>query len=1059
MTTRPLPYSRTILFGVLAIVLALVLQHYSIHIWQSLDFSTRSVHTKMASPRFKKLQSFGLDYAKSTTITQYESERSGMRVVVVDRIGPKVYGYFTLATEIFDDSGAPHTLEHLVFTGSRTYAYKGLLDKLASRAYGYTNAWTAIDHTAYTLETAGWAGFAQTLPVYLEHLLKPTLKDEACLTEVHHIDGEGNDAGVVYSEMQALQNTSGELMNKMTRALLYPLVLASVMKPAVDHADLLKTLDTFETTIEDDMPSPSEPFKRPWVDSEQPPPIKETVVETVEFPEEDESSGDCVIAFFGPPFHDSISATALECLLTYLCGSSVSVLENIMVEREELASSISYYIDYRPDSIIWFQPTGVSTEKLEFVEKRLHSLLEETASKPLDMTYMKECILRSQRQIRYYAESREDFYSDNIIQDYLFGNRDGSTLEEMKTLEEHDVIEAWTDEQWRAFMKKWMVDAPHISVLGKPSQALADKLKEDETARIQKRKEELGTDGLAEKKRLLEDAKKKNDVDIPESVLQQWPIPPAESIPFIQSLTARSGLARKAGVTDNAAQQVIDKAEPGSQLFIQFESVPTNFVQVVLHVGTTDIPVKYKPLVTLFNDYFFNTPILRDGKRMEFEEVVMELEKDTVDYSIEFAHRYGDTESVVIKMQIEPENYTKAIDWLKTLMFDSVFDVTRLRATISKQLADIPYEKRDGRAMASEVEMAIHNEPTSLLVSKRALVKAVYLRRLKKLLEHEPDTVVSWFEALRKSLFQFSNIRALVIADIVNGKLPQPVKSWDTLTQMLEPAPLTNTPIVKPYSLLNEEGRQPGSVGAVLLPMTSIDSSFSVSTARGLTSWSDPSVPALLVAIQYLETVEGPLWNAVRGNGLAYGVFIAKEVDGGYIHFKTYRSPNAAKAITAAKDAISSLADGSVPFEKPMIEGAISQIISLQADEQATLWAAAAQNFVVGVVRGLEPDFNQKLLAKIRNVTEDQIRDAIKKFILPCFDPATSNVIVTCAPIMVENQATEFGAMGYKTQTKQLADYYEAYGLEAGEGEEEEDDDDEDDEEGDSEDGSDSDDD
>ena len=122
-----------------------------------------------------------------------------MQVVVANRKGPKVNGYFTLATEIFDDSGAPHTLEHLVFMGSRSYRYKGLLDKLASRAYGSTNAWTATDHTAYTLENAGWEGFAQILPVYLEHLIVPTLTDAACLTEVHHINGEGNDAGVVYS--------------------------------------------------------------------------------------------------------------------------------------------------------------------------------------------------------------------------------------------------------------------------------------------------------------------------------------------------------------------------------------------------------------------------------------------------------------------------------------------------------------------------------------------------------------------------------------------------------------------------------------------------------------------------------------------------------------------------------------------------------------------------------------------------------------------------------------------------------------------------------------------
>jgi Zn-dependent M16 (insulinase) family peptidase len=145
-----------------------------------------------------------------------------MHVVVADQKGPKVRGYFTLATEIFDNSGSPHTLEHLVFMGSKSYQYKGLLDKMAQRAYSDTNAWTAVDHTAYTLDTAGWEGFAQILPVYLEHVVLPTLTNEACYTEVHHIDGEGNDAGVVYSEMQALQNTGPEIMDIKARKLLYP---------------------------------------------------------------------------------------------------------------------------------------------------------------------------------------------------------------------------------------------------------------------------------------------------------------------------------------------------------------------------------------------------------------------------------------------------------------------------------------------------------------------------------------------------------------------------------------------------------------------------------------------------------------------------------------------------------------------------------------------------------------------------------------------------------------------------------------------------------------------
>ncbi|OTA86505.1 hypothetical protein M434DRAFT_399844 [Hypoxylon sp. CO27-5] len=1035
-------------------------------------FSKKS-QVKMGSQgpnvRFRKVQSFQTDYAH-TTITQYESERSGMQVIVADRKGPKVNGYFTLATEIFDDSGAPHTLEHLVFMGSKSYHYKGLLDKLASRAYGSTNAWTATDHTAYTLETAGWEGFAQILPVYLEHLIVPTITDAACLTEVHHINGEGNDAGVVYSEMQGVQYTSTELMDIKARRLLYPenvgfryetggmMEALRVLTPErirsfhramyqprnmcviivgeVNHDHLLTILDQFEESVKDDIPPLNAPFKRPWIESAQPPPLKQTTVETIEFPEEDESTGDMVVAFFGPNCTDTIEATALNVLLTYLCGSSVAVLENVMVEKEELASSISYWWDARPNSVIWFQPTGVATEKLAFVEQRLISLLKEVASKPLDMTYINECIQREKRQVKAQAEESEQFYSTNIITDYLFGSRDGSTLKDLANLSEYDHLEKWSDEQWRSFLKKWISDAHHISVLGKPSLELATKLKEAEVARIEKRKQELGTEGLAKLAKKLEDAKKQNEVEIPASLLEKWQVPPVESIHFIESQTARSGLARKLGVHENSAQKVIDKVSSPSPLFVQFEDVRTNFVHIAVHVGTSKVPVEYKPLLSIFSDNFFNTPIRRNNEYLSFEQVVMRLEKDTVSYNLESGSKFGDSESFLVRLQVEPEKYAIAVEWIRTMMFDSIFDVTRLKAGIAKQLADIPELKRDGRVMTSEVEIAIHNDPSSLLVVKRSLVKAVYLRRLKKLLEKDPDAVLARFEQLRKYLFTPENIRVLVTADISNSKLPDPVKTWDRLSKSLNMDTQDINPIVKPYTLLSEEGRNPGSVGATIVPMRAIDSSYSISSGKGITSFSDPAIPALLVAMQYLETVEGTLWNAIRGNGLAYGAYFAKELDGGYLHFKVYRSPLASKAIAAARDAITALVNGTVAFEKPMIEGAISQLVMALADEQATMATAAVQNYIISAVRGLEPDYNIKMLAKVRTVSVEDIKQAMKKWLLPLFEPGRSNVVVCCAHAMIEKLEKEFQTMGYKTQVKQLSDFSNDYGLEAPEGEE-----------------------
>ena len=48
-----------------------------------------------------------------------------------------------------------------------------------------------MDHTCYTVYTAGTSGFLQILPIYLDHILFPTLRKEDFATEVHHISGRG----------------------------------------------------------------------------------------------------------------------------------------------------------------------------------------------------------------------------------------------------------------------------------------------------------------------------------------------------------------------------------------------------------------------------------------------------------------------------------------------------------------------------------------------------------------------------------------------------------------------------------------------------------------------------------------------------------------------------------------------------------------------------------------------------------------------------------------------------------------------------------------------------
>lgn len=69
--------------------------------------------------------------------------------------------------------------------GSEKYPYKGIIDHLANRGFSNgTNAWTDTDHTAYTVSTAGEQGFLQILPIYVDHVLYPTLTKAGFVTEV-----------------------------------------------------------------------------------------------------------------------------------------------------------------------------------------------------------------------------------------------------------------------------------------------------------------------------------------------------------------------------------------------------------------------------------------------------------------------------------------------------------------------------------------------------------------------------------------------------------------------------------------------------------------------------------------------------------------------------------------------------------------------------------------------------------------------------------------------------------------------------------------------------------
>ena len=308
-----------------------------------------------------------------------------------------------------------------------------------------------------------------------------------------------------------------------------------------------------------------------------------------------------MISFFGPHHSENLLHDALVVLLRYLAGSSASILDNTLVEKEQLASSVYFNTDDRTDCVIQFSLSSVETARLEEVEARFFEVLKEAAAKPLDMEFLRDCIALERRQAKFYAESSAQSFADPIIKDFLFGKRDGTTLQDgLSSLKYFDKLEGWEDSQWRHWIKTWLSEAHHVTILGKPSAALSKKLKSDEEARVSARRRELGEDGL---KRLIDKlaaATAENDQEIPKGLLERFKVPGTDSIHFVDTITARSGTARKIGNLDNPIQTIIDKEKADLPLFIHFEHIKSNFAYVNLLVSTEHIAIHLRPLLTIY---------------------------------------------------------------------------------------------------------------------------------------------------------------------------------------------------------------------------------------------------------------------------------------------------------------------------------------------------------------------------------------------------------------------------------------------------------------------------
>ncbi|CAY86191.1 EC1118_1O4_0705p [Saccharomyces cerevisiae EC1118] len=1022
---------------------------------------------------FKKLVSFQPDYVPQYRITKYISERTKLQLVHINhKTSPLVHGYFAVPTECLNDSGAPHTLEHLIFMGSKSYPYKGLLDTAGNLSLSNTNAWTDTDQTVYTLSSAGWKGFSKLLPAYLDHILHPTLTDEACLTEVYHIDPENlGDKGVVFSEMEAIETQGWYISGLEKQRLMFPEGsgyrsetggltknlrtltndeirqfhkslyssdnLCVIVCGNVPTDELLTVMEEWDNKLPE-IPS-NIPKKRPFLDNKLShiPQSRDKVTEsTVEFPELDESQGELLFSWIGVPYSDFRNDLAVDVLLDYFTDSALAVFTRELVEIDDpMANSTDCWTDYFMRTIIDLRIQGVPTEKIAATKTKVLEILK---THTIDLSRVRQVVENTKWEyLLNYEKNGESRFSSAVITDYIYGNEDGSSLvSSLKDLSDFDALLQWSQKDWQSLLNRIFVDNKPIIVTAKPSALMYEQLEKEKSDLIKQREAEFDDEKKLVLLKRLNNAKNINDRPIPKSLLQKFEIDnPSKSVEFVNTKSIATVDSYKYNnVSDPLTKKILETRPDNFPLFIHLNHFPSQFIE--LHFLVNSASIKDTSLLPYFNmfDELFSMPmkILDEESNVEtmlsFEEVVAKLKSEIIDARINQGLKGSCPDLINFKIQCRAGGYSNSVQWIKHCLFDMVFDENRVRILLENYLNSIVEWKRNGNVMLSSLTNRNLYSARSLKKSTDPLFVEAKLQEIFAEIENGnfEKEILPRIETMRKQLrANFNKFHILVLGDI--SKIDDVYEPWNPLIKCLNIAhpvdKLKIPPVPRALDTISSICRTPGEKAFIITTPASESAYMNLITSIPFNlDYHDPEYAIVSLASEYLECVEGPFWKGIRGAGLAYGASMLKLCEINSWGFNIYRGADIIKCYEIGKQIVQDYASGALEFDEQLIQGAISSIINRLATIECGYFETALSKYVDEFCLQRGNNFNELYLERLQNVTKTDLKNAMQKYFVNMFDSNKSVAFVSCHPAKLESVQEFFETQGFTVEIEELED-------------------------------------
>ncbi|RCN51300.1 peptidase M16 inactive domain protein [Ancylostoma caninum] len=955
-------------------------------------------------------------------ITMYRSTRSRLLVAVGDVPGPMVKGCISFATEANCDDGLPHTLEHLVFMGSEKYPFKGILSTIANRCMASgENGWTCQDLTAYTLNTVGSEGFFKVLPVYLDHVLSPMLTCVRCLrylensqfaTEVHHINGEGEDAGAIYNEMQGLELKMSNLIRRKRLEVLYPpnnpyradvagrlknlretcnlekvrsfhrkfyhlSNMAITICGRLSHERLLRILEATE--------------ERPFSSVHLIPPSESTIHHVI-CPSDDESTGVVEISWFGCAATDFKQKAALRVLFDYLSSTSVSPLQQKFVLIDNpLSSQAVFSVNQQTTCILNLTFNGVPTSRLDEVEPRF---MDEIVTKHLDdQAWDMERMSFVIRQAAVSGMREMEKRPDMSLFFHMFGHQlyDDSVEHFATRVNENELIVGLKSQPasfWSHLVERYFT-RPHVTVVGVPSTKMVAEIAQEEAARLERQRQKLGSEGLKERAEKIRRAIEENSRKPDEELLKDLSVNELEEF-------NRFPVDVGSNIDGSPTSQGTTKFLEQFPFPTTVHSCPTTkFVELFFLFDSSGLTAEHRAWLLLYNELLFESPALIDGELKSAEEVGKLYTKELIHHSMQIGVSDFFDEFVVLRIVVDAETgFPNLAKWAEIFTSGVVFEAQRVKQCAKKLASHAQEKKRDGLSVANAALASIVNRSNSNAHMCNELVLEEFHSKVAEWCDTRPQDVVDKLEEVEFHSSEHNSSEAtiedqtgieprLTGVDVV-GAAVDAGKEWvnahfvcnvDLIDSELFNAKqwsFVEKRLGKAEKFLAIPGRSlksPFACKRILVGVGGSESSFIYQTCMMDCDWmSGELVPTMLLA-QYLGQTEGPLWRTIRGAGLAYSVRLHVRAEQRTISLSLGRCAQPVLAYERIKKCVEEALRTVVESE---FEAAKRSLIAGLVKREETV-SDAGELSIIGQLAGLPQDFRKDLCEQVWNASSEEM--------------------------------------------------------------------------------------